>query len=80
MRVDFIKRIFLGEFNFILPVSYMIAGILIAIFIFTVRYVVYTKRKRAFAKQISSLNEKPIEENIPLVKDENGQAIQEKII
>jgi len=58
----------------------MIAGILIAIFIFTVRYVVYTKRKRAFAKQISSLNEKPIEENIPLVKDENGQAIQEKII
>ena len=78
--MDFIKRIFLGEFNFILPVFYMIAGILIAIFIFTVRYVVYTKRKRAFAKQISSLNEKPIEENIPLVKDENGQAIQEKII
>lgn len=78
--MDFIKIIFLGEFNFILPVSYMIAGILIAIFIFTVRYVVYTKRKRAFAKQISSLNEKPIEENIPLVKDENGQAIQEKII
>lgn len=78
--MDFVKRLFLGEFNFIVPVSYMISGILVAIFIFTARYAVYTKRKKAFEKRSNSLNKKQLQENIQLVKEENGQAIQEKMI
>jgi Ca2+-dependent lipid-binding protein len=78
--VDFIKSLFLGEFNFIIPISYIIAGILVAIFVFTVRYLLYTKRKKAFAKEISNSQKRSLQENKKLANEEDGQAVQEKRI
>jgi Ca2+-dependent lipid-binding protein len=78
--VDFIKSLFLGEFNFIIPISYIIAGTLVAIFVFTVRYLLYTKRKKAFAKEISNSQKRSLQENKKLANEEDGQAVQEKRI
>lgn len=78
--MDFIKSLFLGEFNFIIPISYIIAGILVAIFVFTVRYLLYTKRKKAFAKEISNSQKRSLQENKKLANEEDGQAVQEKRI
>ena len=44
--MNFLMSLFSGEFNFTVPISYIVAGTLAAVFIFTVRYVLYTKRKR----------------------------------
>ncbi|HCW03703.1 MAG TPA: hypothetical protein DGK91_03660 [Clostridium sp.] len=78
--MDFIKSLFLGEFNFIIPISYIIAGTLVAIFVFTVRYLLYTKRKKAFAKEISNSQKRSLQENKKLANEEDGQAVQEKRI
>ena len=78
--MDFIKSLFLGEFDFIIPISYIIAGILVAIFVFTVRYLLYTKRKKAFAKEISNSQKRSLQENKKLANEEDGQAVQEKRI
>jgi hypothetical protein len=48
--MKFIYRILKGEFNFIIPVSYMLIGMISAGVIFIVRYTLYMKRKKHFLK------------------------------
>lgn len=48
--MNFIYRILKGEFNFIIPVSYMIIGMVFAGVIFLIRYTFYMKRKKYFLK------------------------------
>lgn len=78
--MDFIKSLLLGEFNFIIPISYIIAGTVLAVFIFAVRYILYTRRKKAYAKRVATSQKTQLEEHSQLVKEENGQAVQETMI
>ncbi|NLM36396.1 MAG: hypothetical protein GX206_13225 [Clostridiales bacterium] len=78
--MNFLMSLFSGEFNFTVPISYIVAGTLAAVFIFTVRYVLYTKRKKAFANQTINLGKKQQQDNIQLVNEETGQALQENMI
>ncbi|NLZ49089.1 MAG: hypothetical protein GX895_09965 [Clostridiales bacterium] len=48
--MDFVKSLLLGKFNFIIPISYIIIGIFVAVLVFTIRYILYSKRKKAFAR------------------------------
>jgi uncharacterized membrane-anchored protein YhcB (DUF1043 family) len=48
--MSFIFKLLDGEFNFIIPISYMIIGVMVAVLIFAIRYGVYKKRKKLYAK------------------------------
>ncbi len=48
--MNFIYDLMNQKFDFIIPLFYIIIGIVVAIIIFLFRFSVYTKRKRYYAK------------------------------
>jgi len=48
--MNFIYDLLKQKFDFIIPLFYIIIGIVAAIVIFLVRFSIYTKRKRYYAK------------------------------
>lgn len=48
--MNFVYKLLSGEFDFIIPISYIIFGGAVAIIIFWVRYSTYMKRKKQYAK------------------------------
>lgn len=56
--MSFIFKLLNGELNFIIPISYIIIGTLAALIIFTMRYVVYKKRKKFYAQLNASVGSK----------------------
>lgn len=48
--MKFIQDLISKKFDFIIPLSYIIIGIIAAIIIFIIRYSVYKKRKRYYSK------------------------------
>ena len=48
--MSFVYKLLSGEFDFIIPISYIIFGGVVAIIVFWVRYSTYMKRKKQYAK------------------------------
>lgn len=48
--MDFLVGLLKGEYNFIVPISFIILGAIVGIMIFVVRYSVYINRRKSFAK------------------------------
>ncbi|MDF2820598.1 MAG: hypothetical protein K0R15_1039 [Clostridiales bacterium] len=56
--MDFVARILSGEFNYIVPISFILIGMIAGVIIFVIRYSVYTSRKNNYIKnQIKDITE-----------------------
>ncbi len=46
--MELIRRVFLGDFNRVIPMSFIVIGVFLSFLISTTRYLLYIKRKKAF--------------------------------
>jgi hypothetical protein len=51
--MNFLFKVMTGEFNFIIPISYMAMATIVATFVFILRYTVYKVRKRHYFSKSS---------------------------